>query len=88
MALSTLATVVITENGDNCRFNNEWTNKYSFIILTVPNAKPMCLLCNECVSVVKEHNMKRHFETKQAFGNTYPEGTVVRSSKVEVLITS
>ena len=29
-----------------------------------PNSKPMCLLCNECVSAVKEYNLKRHFTTK------------------------
>lgn len=33
-------------------FNNDWTLKYLFISPTLPNSKPMCLICNECVSVL------------------------------------
>ena len=35
-----------------------------FILQTLPSSKPMCLLCNECVSAVKEYDLKRHITTK------------------------
>jgi len=35
-------------------FNNDWALKYLFKLATLPNSKPMCLLCNECVSTAKE----------------------------------
>ena len=28
------------------------------------NEKPLCLICKETVAVFKEHNIKRHYETK------------------------
>jgi len=31
---------------------------------TMSNLKPMRLLCNECVSVVKEYKLRWHFTTK------------------------
>lgn len=45
-----------------CRsFKDEWTQKYFFILF---KDKPLCLICNETVSVVKEFNIQRHFKTK------------------------
>lgn len=63
-------------------FNNDWTLNYLFISPT------MCLLCNECVSAVKEYNMKRHFTTKRADLRNLPEGSAARKSKIESFITS
>ena len=37
----------------------------TMIALYQPNSKPMCLLYNECVSAVKEYNLKRHFTHKK-----------------------
>jgi hypothetical protein len=45
---------------ENRVFNNDWENKYYFIEI---NGKPMCLLCNETVSALKEYNIRRHYET-------------------------
>jgi len=41
---------------ENRAFNNDWTLKYLFISPNLPNSNPMCLLCDECVSAVKEYN--------------------------------
>ena len=41
-------------------FNSEWTNKYLF---TAENLKILCLVCQNMVSVPKEYNLRRHFET-------------------------
>ena len=40
-------------------FNSEWTNKYLF---TAVNSK-ILLVCRNVVSVPKEYNLRRHFET-------------------------
>lgn len=45
-----------------CRvFKEEWTWKYFF---TLFKEKPVCLLCNTTVAVLKEYNIQRHFKTK------------------------
>ena len=41
-------------------FNSEWTNK---CLLTVVNSKILCLDSRNVVSVSKEYNLRRHFET-------------------------
>ena len=40
-------------------FNSEWTNKYLLIV----NSKILCLVCRNMVSIPKEYNLRRHFET-------------------------
>ena len=44
-------------------FQTKWTECYFFIEF---NNKPICLICNESISVLKEYNVKRHYETKHA----------------------
>ena len=58
---------------ENRNFDKDWTLKYLFILSTEPNSKPMCLLCNECLLVLKEYNVKHRFTTKHGyFGRSYP----------------
>ena len=46
----------------------------------------MCLICCEFVSVLKEYNVKRHYEKNhESFQKLYPLGSSLRSSKVESL---
>ena len=54
---------------ENRQFKDEFTDNFLFI-LTDPGHKPMCLLCNETVAIVKSANMKRHFMTKHQNFNT------------------
>ena len=46
-----------------CLFNEEWQTKYFFlnVIQCV-----VCLICNESVSVCKEYNLRRHYDTKHS----------------------
>lgn len=44
-------------------FQEKWTNDYFFIQF---KDKPMCLLCSESLSVMKEFNLKRHYITKHS----------------------
>uniref|UniRef100_A0A4X2KNG3 SPIN-DOC-like zinc-finger domain-containing protein n=1 Tax=Vombatus ursinus TaxID=29139 RepID=A0A4X2KNG3_VOMUR len=42
-------------------FNPEWTHRYLF---TYTRDKILCLFCQEVLSVPKEYNLRRHFESK------------------------
>ncbi len=42
-------------------FNERWESEYMFVL---QREKPICLLCCEAVSVVKEYNIRRHFDTR------------------------
>ena len=49
---------------DECGvFKEDWTLNYFF---TVVSGKAVCLICKDTVSVFKEYNLKRHFNTKHA----------------------
>uniref|UniRef100_A0A0L8FTS6 SPIN-DOC-like zinc-finger domain-containing protein n=1 Tax=Octopus bimaculoides TaxID=37653 RepID=A0A0L8FTS6_OCTBM len=45
-----------------CIFNKEWGEKYFFV--ETNNQKASCLICNESVAVMKEYNIRRHYEAK------------------------
>lgn len=44
-------------------FQDKWTLNYFFVEF---RSKPVCLICRESVSVLKEYNVKRHYDTKHA----------------------
>ena len=47
-----------------CRvFQEKWTSSYLF---TEVNGKAVCLVCSQHVSVLKEYNLRRHYETLHA----------------------
>ena len=64
-------------------FQIKWTNQYFF---TEVNKKAVCLICSEAVSVFKEYNIKRHYDTKHAFSYDKFEGQF-REDKVSELKT-
>lgn len=45
----------------DCRFQTRWENEYFFKEI---NGKGVCLICNEDVAMMKEYNVRRHYETK------------------------
>ena len=51
-------------------FNKKWGEKYFFV--EADNHTANCLICGESIAVLKEHNLRRHYETKhqifKAFG--------------------
>lgn len=47
-------------------FRDIWTEMYFFIVY---NGDPVCLICKEKVSIMKEYNLRRHYDTKH--GNVY-----------------
>jgi hypothetical protein len=46
---------------ENRSFNEKWKLDYFF---TLVKDKAVCLLCSDSVSVLKEYNIKRHYEAK------------------------
>ncbi|KAK7893660.1 hypothetical protein WMY93_022812 [Mugilogobius chulae] len=48
---------------DKRHFKNTWEDEYFF---TEINSKAVCLICNQSVAVLKEYNLRHHFETKHA----------------------
>ena len=76
-------------DGENRQFNSEWTEKYLFTLPSAASSKPMCLLCNEAISVIKEYNVKRHYHSNHgSFASTYPAGSEERRKKLQVLQAS
>ena len=45
---------------ENRVFNKDWELKYFFV---EQNKKPMCVICNTSIAVMKEHNIQRHYKT-------------------------
>lgn len=81
MSLSTLKKRKV--DSENRQFNNEWTEKYAFIAV---DANPVCLICNECLAVCKEYNLRRHHNTTHAnFNATFPPGSAARRQKISGL---
>ncbi|CAH1173813.1 unnamed protein product [Phaedon cochleariae] len=46
---------------ENRMFNDSWTDKYFFINY---NGKPLCLICQKTITIQKEYNVKRHYDTE------------------------
>ncbi|XP_069828996.1 zinc finger BED domain-containing protein 5-like [Dendropsophus ebraccatus] len=77
---------VDTENRD---FKSEWTDKYCFILTNAAQPKPLCLICNETVALIKSSNVKRHYETKhRSFEQNYPLNSEIRAKKISSLTAS
>ncbi|RXN13362.1 SCAN domain-containing 3-like isoform X2 [Labeo rohita] len=71
---------------ENWSFNDDWTEKYAFIMPTFRNASPVCLICSETVAVAKEYNLRRHHNTKHSnFKVSYPEQSEARQRKIATL---
>ncbi|XP_030613825.1 general transcription factor II-I repeat domain-containing protein 2 [Archocentrus centrarchus] len=65
------------------RFQTRWANEYFFIEV---KGKCVCLICTETVAVMKEYNLRRHYETKH---QTYASYTgAEREHKVKQMAAS
>lgn len=60
--------------------DQEWT----VLILPTERSKPVCLICSETVTIIKNGNVKCHYETKaQIFsGNTLSNPIVLQHRKM------
>jgi len=47
-----------------CRgFKEQWNIDY---FVTESNYKALCVICNDTIAVLKEYNIRRHYETKHS----------------------
>ena len=72
-------------DSENRGFQARWEAEYMF---TEVKGKPICLLCGDSVSVMKEYNLRRHYETstKHTGKETYKNmNTEQKLQKVEEL---
>ncbi|XP_037794130.1 general transcription factor II-I repeat domain-containing protein 2-like [Penaeus monodon] len=68
-----------------CRvFQEKWSSSYLF---TEVNGKPVCLVCSQQVSVLKEYNLRCHYETLHAEKYKNLQGQQ-RLEKVNELLTA
>lgn len=65
------------------RFQTRWENEYFFKEI---NGKCVCLICNEDVAVMKEYNVRRHYETKHQSYTSYTGAE--RTQKVKQMAAS
>lgn len=66
-----------------CRiFQEKWTTSYLF---TETHGKPLCLVCLQQVSVCKEYNIRRHYETHHSAKYDSLQGQL-RTDKVNELL--
>lgn len=79
MAASTSRKRKVTD--EHRSFQDKWTHLYLFVCV---GEKPICLVCNESISVVKEYNIKRHYESKHSSKFAHLQGQI-RIDKVEAL---
>lgn len=48
---------------ENRSFQSIWTEKYMIILLKLTGFKPLCLLYNGSIAVLKQYNLKTHCST-------------------------
>ncbi|XP_070761850.1 general transcription factor II-I repeat domain-containing protein 2-like [Enoplosus armatus] len=67
-----------------CRiFQEKWTRSYLF---TEIHGKPLCLVCLQQVSVLKEYNIRRHYETLHGEKYNSLQGQLRREKINELLV--
>lgn len=67
----------------NRMFNASWELDFLF---TLSNDKPVCLICQNSIAVLKKSNLQRHYTSlHNNFDKLYPLGTKVREDKVASL---
>ncbi|CAI6353539.1 unnamed protein product [Macrosiphum euphorbiae] len=70
-----------------CRvFQHKWINQY-FVIEN--KGKVMCLVCRELISVLKEYNIKRHYESKHKvkYDSLYGQLREIEVNKLQKALT-
>ena len=63
-------------DSENRQFEEEWPVKCA-----PPSIRPMCLICQETIAVMKISNLKQHYEPKHRnFQETFPQNSFIISS--------
>lgn len=71
---------------NECRiFNEKWSEQY-FVVENRNSA--LCLICNESIAVLKEYNIRRHFDTKHGQSKYAQLSGKLRIEKVDAMKAS
>ncbi len=71
-------------DSENRAFQAAWTDNFLFVMTR--GDRPVCLICNEIIAVLKQSNLKRHFDKKHGtFNDQFPPGSQIRKDKVASL---
>ncbi|CAM5076914.1 unnamed protein product [Eretmochelys imbricata] len=62
-----------------CMFKEQWSVHY---LVIKSGSKALCLICNETIAVLKEYNIRRHYETKHLLNYSQFKGKLC-SDKLE-----
>ena len=72
-------------DNENRVLKEEWIEKYAFILPT-SSLNPYCLICCHNVALVKNSNLKRHYETKHSiFEENYKRETEEKKKQISLL---
>jgi len=68
-------------------FNNSWVDLYFFVEY---KGKPLCLICRKTVAVMKEYNIKRHYDSehKSTFKNSIGDLRKIKVNHFKSLLNS
>ena len=67
-------------------FQQRWEEEFAFVEV---DSKPICLICQKAIAVMKRDNLRRHHENLHLpkFANEYPPGSYVRKEHIKTLKT-
>ena len=75
-------------DSENQQFKKNGLNIFAFI-LPLTSTRPMCLICQETIAVIKISNLKWHYEMKHRnFEETFPQNSGVRTTKINEIVIS
>ena len=69
---------------ENRNFKEKWVNQFAFI-LHPKTLKPLCLICNSTIAIIKLDNIRRRYQTKHgtSFDANYPMESNKQKEKVK-----
>ena len=60
----------------SCSFNEEWIDKYTFMMQAFRESKPVCLVCNKIIALANKYSLNKHSTEHAVIKESYPEVTV------------
>ena len=67
-------------------FQQKWGEEFAFVEV---KDKPVCLICQRAIAVMKRDNLKRHHDTHnqngEKFSEEYPPGSIMKKEKIRLL---
>lgn len=75
----------VTKEESGCRVQSFQRKMDHVLFFTEVNGKPVCLVCSQQVSVLKEYNIRRHYETHHGKKFNHLQGEL-RKEKINEML--